>query len=98
MKITIREPGSALTHYIAMMLAMLGAVPLLMKATNSQDMRHVVAMLIFICSMVLLYGASTLYHSVNLTGKALKAFKKVDHMMIHTFVRFLSMRHRVLLF
>jgi len=86
MKITIREPGSALTHYIAMMLAMLGAVPLLMKATNSQDMRHVVAMLIFICSMVLLYGASTLYHSVNLTGKALKAFKKVDHMMIFVLI------------
>ena len=86
MKITIREPGSALTHYIAMMLAMLGAVPLLMKATNSQDMRHVVSMLIFICSMVLLYGASTLYHSVNLTGKALKAFKKVDHMMIFVLI------------
>ena len=31
MKITIREPGSALTHYIAMMLAMLGAVPLLIR-------------------------------------------------------------------
>ena len=86
MKITIRETGSALTHYIAMMLAMFGAVPLLMKATNSQDMKHVVAMLIFICSMVLLYGASTLYHSVNLTGKALKAFKKIDHMMIFVLI------------
>ena len=86
MKITIREPGSALTHYIAMMLAMLGAVPLLMKATNSQDMRHVVAMLIFSCSMVLLYGASTLYHSVNLAGRALKVFKKVDHMMIFVLI------------
>ena len=54
MKITIREPGSALTHYIAMILAMFGAVPLLMKATYSQDISHVVAMLIFICSMVIL--------------------------------------------
>ena len=86
MKITIREPGSAITHYIAMMLAIFGAVPLLMKATYSQDMSHVVAMFIFICSMVLLYGASTLYHSVNLTGKALKAFKKIDHMMIFVLI------------
>ena len=86
MKITIREPGSAITHYIAMMLAMLGAVPLLIKATLSQDIRHVVAMLIFIISMVLLYGASTLYHSVNLTGKALKVFKKIDHMMIFVLI------------
>ncbi len=86
MKITIREPGSAITHYIAMMLALFGAVPLLMKATNSQDMKHVIAMFIFICSMVLLYGASTLYHSVNLTGNALKAFKKIDHMMIFVLI------------
>lgn len=86
MNITIREPGSAITHYIAMMLAMLGAVPLLIKATMSQDFRHVVAMLIFICSMVLLYAASTLYHSVNLSGKALKVFKKIDHMMIFVLI------------
>ena len=86
MKITIREPGSALTHYIAMTLAMLGAVPLLIKASYSQDIQHVIAMLIFICSMVLLYGASTLYHSVNLTGKGLKIFKKIDHMMIFVLI------------
>lgn len=86
MKITIREPGSALTHYIAMMLAMAAAVPLLIKATYSQDIRHVIAMLIFIVSMILLYGASTLYHSVNLTGRALKVFKKIDHMMIFVLI------------
>lgn len=86
MKITIREPGSALTHYIAMMLTMLGAVPLLIRATLSQDRNHIIAMLIFIISMVLLYGASTLYHSVNLTGKALKIFKKIDHMMIFVLI------------
>ncbi len=86
MKITIREPGSAITHYIAMMLAMVAAVPLLIKATYSQDIKHVVAMLIFIVSMILLYGASTLYHSVNLTGSALKIFKKIDHMMIFVLI------------
>lgn len=86
MKITIREPGSAITHYIAMMLTMVAAVPLLIKATISQDIKHVIAMLIFIVSMVLLYGASTLYHSVNLTGSALKIFKKIDHMMIFVLI------------
>ena len=86
MKITIREPGSAITHYIGMMLAMIAAVPLLIKATYSQDVKHVIAMLIFIISMILLYGASTLYHSVNLTGNALKIFKKIDHMMIFVLI------------
>lgn len=86
MKITIREPGSAITHYIAMMMTMIAAVPLLMKATMSQDIKHVVAMLIFVISMILLYGASTMYHAVNLSGNALKLFKKIDHMMIFVLI------------
>ena len=32
MQITIREPGSAITHFIGMMLAVFAAVPLLVKA------------------------------------------------------------------
>ena len=86
MKITIREPGSAITHYIAMMLTMVAAVPLLMKATMSHDIKHVIAMIIFAGSMILLYGASTMYHAVNLAGKALKVFKKIDHMMIFVLI------------
>lgn len=86
MQITIREPGSAITHYIGMMMAMVAAVPLLIKASLSQNILNIVAMLIFIGSMILLYGASATYHAVNLTGKALKAFKKVDHMMIFVLI------------
>ena len=86
MQITIREPGSAITHYIGMMMAMIAAIPLLIKASLSQNVMSIVAMLIFIGSMILLYGASATYHAVNLTGKALKAFKKVDHMMIFVLI------------
>lgn len=38
------------------------------------------------CSMILLYAASTTYHTVNLTGKALRIFKKIDHMMIFVLI------------
>ena len=86
MKITIREPGSAITHYVAMMMAMIAAVPLLIKATMSQNQSHVIAMLIFAGSMVLLYAASTMYHAVNVSGKVLKIFKKFDHMMIFVLI------------
>ena len=86
MQITIREPGSAITHYIGMMMAMIAAVPLLIKASLSQNMLCITAMMIFIGSMVLLYGASATYHAVNLTGKALKVFKKIDHMMIFVLI------------
>ena len=68
------------------MMAMFAAVPLLIKATMSQDVTCIVAMVIFISSMILLYGASALYHAVNLTGKALKIFKKIDHMMIFVLI------------
>jgi len=86
MQITIREPGSALTHFVAMMLAVFAAVPLLVKAGVTSGGKEFTAMLIFISSMILLYGASTLYHSVNLSGKALRVFRKIDHMMIFVLI------------
>ncbi len=56
MQITIREPGSALTHFIGMMMALAAATPLLIKAAASSTAHTVLAMSIFMLSMVLLYG------------------------------------------
>lgn len=86
MKITIREPGSAITHFVAMMLAVFAAMPLLGKAGLSGNIIAVRAMMIFMSSMVLLYGASTLYHSVVVSERILKIFKKLDHMMIFVLI------------
>ena len=86
MQITIREPGSAITHFIAMMMAVLAAVPLLAKAGLSGSRTAVEAMMIFMGSMVLLYGASTLYHSVVVPDRILKLFRKLDHMMIFVLI------------
>ena len=57
MQITLREPGSALTHFIAMIMAVGAAVPLLLKAASHGSV-CLLAMLVFIISMILLYGAS----------------------------------------
>lgn len=81
MHISIREPGSAITHFIAMILAMGSAIPLLIKASEFGTL-SVIAMFIFISSMVLLYGASATYHSVNVAPNIIKVFRKIDHMMI----------------
>ena len=86
MQITIREPGSAITHFVAMMMALIAATPLLIKAALSSGALGLPAMTIFILSMILLYGASTTYHSVNLSGKSLRFFKKLDHMMIFVLI------------
>lgn len=86
MQITIREPGSAITHFIAMMMAVFAAVPLLIKTGSPHGSQNFAAMIIFISSMILLYGASATYHSVNLTGRPLRIFKKIDHMMIFVLI------------
>lgn len=56
MQITIREPGSAITHFIGMMMAIFAAVPLLVKAGVTAGTRTMFAMGIFRASMILLYG------------------------------------------
>ena len=86
MQITIREPGSAITHFIGMMLAVFAAVPLLVKAGVTSGWQNMAAMAIFMASMILLYGASATYHSVNLAGTRLKLFRKIDHMMIFVLI------------
>lgn len=86
MHFTIREPGSAITHFIGMMMAVFAAVPLLVKAGVSSGGRSLLAMAIFMGSMILLYGASAAYHSVNLTGRGLRIFRKLDHMMIFVLI------------
>ncbi len=86
MQITIREPGSAITHFIGMMLAMFATVPLLVKAGLTSGGRSFMAMAVFMASMVLLYGASAAYHSVNISGKGLRIFRKLDHMMIFVLI------------
>jgi len=85
MTLTIREPGSAITHGIALLMAMLAAAPLLVKASASSPL-CLEAMTVFISSMILLYAASTIYHSVTVPPRVLKVFRKADHMMIFVLI------------
>lgn len=83
MQITIREPGSAITHFIGWLMTVTAATPLMIKA---HDGHTTFAISIFVISMLLLYAASTIYHSVNVPDKILKVFKKIDHMMIFVLI------------
>lgn len=83
MQLTIREPGSAITHFIACLTAAIAASPLLMKAQSGIT---TLSLTVFIASMILLYGASALYHSINVSGKILRIFRKLDHMMIFVLI------------
>ena len=78
----IKDPGSAVTHFIGMLMAMFAAVPLLIKAARETDRMYLIALAIFIVSMILLYAASTTYHTLDLSERTNKILKKIDHMMI----------------
>lgn len=82
MKLKLKDPGSAITHGIAMLLAAFGAAPLIIKAARNSDTLHIVALSIFILTMFLLYTASTVYHSIDSTEKVNRRLRKMDHMMI----------------
>lgn len=81
MNLKIKDPVSALTHFTAMILAIIAATPLLIKA-SSAGMLHLAALMIFIISMILLYAASTIYHTLDISPGINKLLKKIDHMMI----------------
>lgn len=52
MQLTIREPGSAITHFIGCLMALIAASPLLIKAHGNAT--YMLAMTIFATSMVLI--------------------------------------------
>ena len=82
MKIKIKDPGSALTHFIAMLLALFAAAPLLGKAARGSDSVHLMALTVVIVSMILLDSASPIYHTLDISASVNRRLRKLDHMMI----------------
>ena len=86
MKFIPKDPGSAITHFIGWLMAILAAVPLIIKAAAAPDAVHVISLAIFIVSMIALYAASTIYHSLDINETVNKRLKKLDHMMIFVLI------------
>ena len=79
---SIKDPGSAITHFVARVGAVAAATPLLLKASREPGPLHIAALSVFMCSMILLYAASTIYHTLDISPKVNKLLRKLDHMMI----------------
>lgn len=82
----VKEPGSALTHFIGMVIAVVAAAPLLVKAANGLNRSYLGAFIVFIASMICLYGASTIYHTFDISEKVNRVLRKVDHAMIFVLI------------
>ena len=82
----IKEPGSAITHFIGMLMAIFAAVPLLIKAAHEPSRIYIISLAIYAASLILLYAASTTYHTFDISAKVNTVLKKIDHMMISVLI------------
>ena len=73
----LKDPGSAITHFIGMLMAIFAAVPLLIKAAREPDHIYLISLSIYALSLILLYAASTTYHTFDLSERANTILKKL---------------------
>jgi hemolysin III len=76
----IREPFNGASHLIGLLLGGAGTVMLLRMA---QGREQLVALSIYGATLIMLYGASTLYHTLSLTERQLRALRRLDHIAIY---------------
>lgn len=82
----IKDPGSAITHFIGMLMAIFAGIPLIIKAASEPSRVYLFSAIIYIASMILLYAASTMYHTFDISEKVNRRLKKFDHMMISVLI------------
>lgn len=82
----VKDPGSAITHFIGMLMAVFAAVPLIIKAAREPERIYIVSILIYALSLILLYAASTTYHTFDRSERVNTILKKIDHMMISVLI------------
>lgn len=82
----VKDPGSAITHFIAMLMAIFAAVPLLIKAAQEPERIYIISISVYAVSLILLYAASTTYHTFDKSPKINTILKKIDHMMISVLI------------
>ncbi|MDK2123556.1 PAQR family membrane homeostasis protein TrhA [Parachitinimonas caeni] len=78
------ERFNGISHLVGTLLAIVGLVILVTLASMQGDPWKVVGFSVYGATLVLLYGVSTLYHSVR--GRAKAVFQKLDHSAIYLLI------------
>lgn len=78
------EKFNALTHLVGAILALAGAIVLVVLAALGGDPWKVVSLSIYGLTLVLLYSFSVLYHSLR--GRAKSIFRELDHQSIYLLI------------
>jgi hemolysin III len=76
----LREPVNGVSHLLGLVLACAGTILLLRLARGPVD---TMAFAIYGATLILLYGASTLYHTLYLPERPLRALRTLDHIAIY---------------
>ncbi|HHD2751915.1 TPA: hemolysin III family protein [Clostridium perfringens] len=79
------EIANAITHGIGAVLAVVGAVLLIVFSALSGDVYKIISFTIFGVTLVILYLGSTLYHSIP-NKKAKRVFRIIDHSSIYLLI------------
>lgn len=83
----IKDYYSALTHGIGCIASIIAMPILLMIATYYHSSKLlIIGLVIYMCSMILLYGASTTYHTLDLDWHKVLVLKRIDHMSIFVLI------------
>lgn len=80
------RPWSAITHGLGAILALLGTGTLLTQTAAAGKWLHFVLFSVYGLSMVCLYTASTLYHTLNGSVSTRIALRKYDHCAIYLLI------------
>lgn len=82
------EVAHALTHGLGVVLAIAGLTVMVARATLYGDFWHIVGAAIFGATLVLMYAASTLYHSIPAAQlpNTKKVLRIVDHSSIYLLI------------
>ena len=78
---SLEEKLNIITHAVGLALSILGLLLLLLKATKFDSTKLLISYVIFGSSLILLYSASTLYHSTRDLRKRF-IYKIFDHIAI----------------
>jgi hemolysin III len=78
------EKFNSFTHLIGTVLAIAGAVVLIVIASIEGNPWKIVSFALYGATLILLYSASTLYHSTK--GRAKNIFRKLDHSAIYLLI------------
>jgi len=79
------ERFNSISHLIGAVLALAGAVVLVLVASRGGDTRRIVSFSVYGATLFLLYLISSLYHGLP-TGRAKHVFRVLDHQAIYLLI------------